>query len=69
MLSGRMSNQDEDEVEDELEALEHEVSGVELPDAPAEALPENERKEKAKERRVRRAKEREAAQASEPMLA
>ena len=69
MLTGRMSNQDEDEVEDELEALEREVSGVELPDAPAEALPENERKEKAKERRERRAKEREAARAAEPMLA
>jgi charged multivesicular body protein 6 len=26
MLGGRMSNQDEDEVEDELEALEKEVS-------------------------------------------
>ena len=69
MLAGRMSNQDEDEVEDELEALEREVSRVELPDAPDEALPENERKETAKERRVRRAKEQEAAQATEPMLA
>jgi len=69
MLAGRMSNQDEDEVEDELEALEREVSGVELPDAPTEALPENERKEKAKERRARRAKEQEATQTAEPMLA
>jgi charged multivesicular body protein 6 len=69
MLAGRMSNQDEDEVEDELEALEREVSGVELPDAPAQDLPENERKEKARERRERRAKEQKAAQAAEPMLA
>ena len=29
-----MSNADEDEVEDELEAMEHELSGVKLPDAP-----------------------------------
>jgi len=69
MLAGRISNQDEDEVEDELDALEREVSGIKLPDAPAEALPENERKVKAKERRERRAREREAAQAAEPMLA
>lgn len=35
MLGGRMSNQDEEEVEDELEALEREVVGARtLPDAP-----------------------------------
>lgn len=35
MLSGKMSNQEEDEVEDELEAMEREVVGVPaLPDAP-----------------------------------
>lgn len=36
MLSGQMSNQDEDEVEDELEALEAEMAGknVQLPSAP-----------------------------------
>lgn len=38
-LRGQMSNQDEDEVEDELAALEREVTGVtsdkiDLPDAP-----------------------------------
>ncbi|KAG9779493.1 Charged multivesicular body protein 6 [Exophiala dermatitidis] len=34
-LAGQMSNEDEDEVEDELEAMEREVSGVAaLPDAP-----------------------------------
>jgi charged multivesicular body protein 6 len=69
MLAGRMSNQDEDEVEDELEALEREVSGVELPDAPTQALTENERKEKARERRQRRAKEQEVTRAAKLMLA
>jgi charged multivesicular body protein 6 len=35
MLAGQMSNEDEDEVEDELEALQREVEGpVDLPDAP-----------------------------------
>ena len=34
-LAGQMSNEDEDQVEDELEAMEREVSGVSaLPDAP-----------------------------------
>ena len=34
MLGGKMSNQDEDEVEDALEAMEREVNGVPtLPDA------------------------------------
>ncbi|KAK5012198.1 Vacuolar protein sorting-associated protein 20, partial [Cryomyces antarcticus] len=41
MLGGRISNQDEDEVEDELDALEAEVAGTKLPDAPTQALPEN----------------------------
>jgi charged multivesicular body protein 6 len=72
LLRGRISNQDEDEVEDELEALEREVSGVQLPDAPEAALPEGEQKETAKERRGRRAKEQaeaEEAQRAEPILA
>lgn len=69
MLAGRISNQDEDEVEDELEALEREVSGVsKLPDAPNQEL---EGKETAKERSQRRAREREPErqQRAEPMLA
>ena len=33
-LAGQMSNEEEDEVEDELEALEKEVERVKLPDAP-----------------------------------
>lgn len=38
-LAGQMSNEDEDEVEDELEAMEREVSGVAaLPDAPNKTI-------------------------------
>ncbi|ESZ90119.1 SNF7 family protein [Sclerotinia borealis F-4128] len=39
MLGGMMSNQDEDEVEDELLALEAEVTGVPLPEVPTAGLP------------------------------
>ncbi|KAA8564983.1 hypothetical protein EYC84_010752 [Monilinia fructicola] len=42
MLGGMMSNQDEDEVEDELAALEAEVTGVPLPEVPTAGLPLNE---------------------------
>ncbi|KAF2102852.1 charged multivesicular body protein-like protein 6 [Rhizodiscina lignyota] len=61
MLAGRMSNQDEDEVEDELEALEAEVSGVKLPDAPSQELEGQQPTlaETAKERARRRAREQE----------
>ena len=78
MLGGHMSNQDEDEVEDELEELEEEILGsrteeaVEFPDAPRkEPVFAGELKtvgqEKARARA--RAAERAAAQAAEPMLA
>ncbi|KAJ9203894.1 hypothetical protein DTO166G4_6868 [Paecilomyces variotii] len=63
MLAGQMSNQDEDEVEDELEALQREVEGVSLPNAPTSTLPEGsekEKEEKAKARARARAKERAA---------
>ena len=41
-----MSNQDEDDVEDELDALEAELSGAaKLPEAPTAQLPEIERDE------------------------
>ena len=72
-----MTNQDEDEVEDELEALEAEVNGdMEingdiLPDPPV-AQPqftEEEKAQMAKARAARRARERAAEQASQPMLA
>ncbi|KAK5679182.1 Vacuolar protein sorting-associated protein 20 [Elasticomyces elasticus] len=76
MLGGKMSNQDEDEVEDELEALQREVSGVRLPDAPssnlaeasAGALPDVSQEtpaQKARRRREKRARE----QASGPIAA
>jgi len=45
MLGGRITNQDEDEVEDELAALELEVSGpppVRMPAVPDTKLPEPE---------------------------
>jgi len=64
MLAGRMSNIEEDEVEEELEALEKQVNSVEekagrraeaLPSVPFGDLPE--RKENRKERWERRARE------------
>jgi charged multivesicular body protein 6 len=33
-----MSNEDEDEVEDELEAMQRDVEGVEMPDAPKKTV-------------------------------
>jgi len=66
-LAGQLSNQEEDDVEDELEALEREVEGVKLPDAPSKTIitegdlpnaPETEidkeqkRKERARQRRA-----------------
>ena len=38
MLGGRISNQDEEEVEDELDALEAELTGVPLPEVPRTEL-------------------------------
>jgi charged multivesicular body protein 6 len=49
-----MSNQDEDEVEDELAALEAEVGGITLPAAPTTELPS---KERAKARQRERERE------------
>lgn len=63
LLANKMTNQDENEVEDELEALEAEVNGVTLPDAPVKQ-PEFTPAEKAQ----RRARER-AAEQGQPMLA
>jgi charged multivesicular body protein 6 len=69
-----MSNQDEDEVEDELEALEAEVNGnpeIEFPNPPVlqpEFTPAQ-KAQMAKDRAARRARERAAEQASQPMLA
>ena len=78
MLGGQMSNQDEDEVEDELEALEGEILGsraeeaVEFPDVPQkEPVFAGELKAvgQQKARARARAAERAAAQAAEPMFA
>lgn len=82
MLAGQMSNQDEDEVEEELDALEAEINGrvtmggeavPTLPEAPKDEIEgvESERAQ-AKLRKARarvRAQEQAAAQDSEPMLA
>ncbi|CZR53288.1 probable VPS20 Vaculolar protein sorting (putative) [Phialocephala subalpina] len=62
MLGGRISNQDEDEVEDELEALEAEVTGVPLPSVPTSELP-------SKERVKARQREREQEEPREAILA
>lgn len=82
MLGGKMSNAEEDEVEDELEALEKEVNGVKIPEVPTMPSAPNQelkdpdaeeaaRKLKAKARAQARAKANEEAgrQAAEPMLA
>ena len=60
MLGGRMSAQDEDEVEDELAALEAESRPTKLPEVPDTELPEHERPAPAAE---------EAQPARAPMLA
>ncbi|ORY19036.1 Snf7-domain-containing protein [Clohesyomyces aquaticus] len=74
LLANKMSNQDEDEVEDELEALEAEVSGVtrKLPEAPTAAIEfsEEEKARMRSDRAKRRARERaQELQHPEPMLA
>ncbi len=82
MLRGQMTNQDEDEVEDELEAMEGEVSGVHEPTAEPDAVhyPSTPTKEpvyagelkqsaQQKARRRARLQERAAAQTAEPLLA
>ena len=80
MLGGQMSNQDEDEVEDELEALQSELNGVkeqhaesvEYPKAPASEPAFAGELKKIGEQKARaraRAAERMAAQAYEPMPA
>jgi charged multivesicular body protein 6 len=78
LLAGQMSNQDEDEVEDELEQLEREVNGVKemtpkqsnpelsLPQAPSK---EPERTESQKERWERRAREQREENGEKPILA
>ncbi len=82
MLRGQMTNQDEDEVEDELEAMEGEIGGVKepmeepdtvrYPPAPTnEPVFAGELKQSAQQKARRRARlqERAAAQTAEPVLA
>ena len=59
MLGGRISNQDEDEVEDELDALEAEITGVPMPNAPTSELPTGARQKLEKQRADARQTERE----------
>ena len=70
MLTGAMSNQDEDEVEDELERMEREVTGAVLPNVPDAVIGE---RDKAKQRARARKEELERSAAAEsreePMLA
>ncbi|KAL4930068.1 ESCRT-III subunit protein VPS20 [Aspergillus undulatus] len=66
MLAGHLSNQDEDEVEDELEALRREVQGpINLPDVPA-AQPETGAPEEELEKQKARAKARAREQTAIP---
>lgn len=60
MLGGKISNHDEDEVEDELEALEALVTGA-MPSVPTTELPKRER---AKAREKQREEQRQAMLAS-----
>ena len=72
MLKGEMTNQDEDEVEDELAHMEKELAENAVTEESYPPVPGNELvfaeelKQKAKAKQ--RAKERKAAQAMEPML-
>ncbi|KEQ83118.1 charged multivesicular body protein-like protein 6 [Aureobasidium pullulans EXF-150] len=76
MLGTRMTNQEEDEVEDELEALAAEANKQRMPSAAEEGViapmpnaPTDAPKETTKERAARRARERETENGAEPILA
>ncbi|KAH0005907.1 charged multivesicular body protein-like protein 6, partial [Aureobasidium melanogenum] len=76
MLGTRMTNQEEDEVEDELEALAAEANRQKMPSTVEEGVieplpnaPTDVPKESAKERAARRAREREMGNGAEPILA
>ncbi|KAI1915757.1 Vacuolar protein sorting-associated protein 20 [Ophidiomyces ophidiicola] len=69
MLAGQMSNQDEDEVEDELENLERVLGvAVDLPDVPVSELPEEMEEDQAAAAKLR-ARERAKARKAAPMAA
>ncbi|KAI9804039.1 MAG: Vacuolar protein sorting-associated protein 20 [Piccolia ochrophora] len=72
MLGGQMSNQDEDEVEDELDALEQEVTGSKLSEARVGEVsdlpaPQANPRERPGRRDRAEARARASAQAAEPM--
>ena len=80
--NGALNNEDEDEVEDELEALQREVGGVKIGTGTEAAMPvpqlpevpngdlEGERQREREERKKARARERaKEQQSAEPMLA
>lgn len=79
MLGGQISNADEDEVEDELDALQKEIEGVKepgvpaLPEVPNTGLePSDQQEAQTEQQRARaraRAREQASAQASEPIMA
>ena len=78
LLGGRMSNAEEDEVEDELEALQNEVNGVKapevppLPSAPSAELRNSNADQEAAQRKARaqaRAREEALKRVAEPMAA
>ena len=66
-----MTNQEEDEVEEELEALEVDVKRVTLPDLPMQTSPRTEQEQKGahKVESQRKTTVRDAPDASEPILA
>ena len=78
MLGGQMSNADEDDVEDELDALEKEVTGIaeqpvsSLPEVPHSSLETGEEEAREQQRKARaraRAKEQVSPHVAEPMMA
>lgn len=66
-----MTNQEEEEVEDELDALQAQVANKKLPDVPSAALPRFEKvqKQTPEERAQKRAQDAEAARTAEPIPA
>lgn len=70
MLAGHLSNQDEDDVEDELASLQQQAQGpVALPNAPTSTLPEGQvaaEPEEGGQKSAQRAKGRTEARAAIP---
>lgn len=66
MLAGHLSNQDEDDVEDELASLQQQAQGpVALPNAPTSSLPEGQEPEEG-QKTEQRAKGRTEARTAIP---